>query len=430
MNPIDIKAQYENDFKKVQQHFKSNNSNLLLQNKAYDLFKIYGLPAKSNEAWRYTPLSALPATLDPFIEETELNEEIKQIVLNTSISASSQLVFIDGKINLALTQLPDGITLDPVDDSILEEYSDLFKRNIGLSFTGSLAMGLTQKFYHLDITQNAQVTTALSIVDIATEKSKHKTVPSRILVTGSKDSQAKISHFFCSQSNDLQYFRLPYITIHLEENAQIDYLKIQNESLTATHWGVLEVSVKENASFSSFVFQSGAKVSRQEIFADINGVNANINIDGLYILNGEQISDNYSIISHNQKHTYAGQLYKGILSEKARSAFTGKIVIQRDCLGSNSSQLNKNLLLSRHAKVNTSPQLEVYADDVKCNHGATVGQMDPEQIFYLQTRGMNLDAAKVLLCQGFAYDLIEKIKDKKLSTVLHKAINDKLVKII
>jgi Fe-S cluster assembly protein SufD len=200
----------------------------------------------------------------------------------------------------------------------------------------------------------------------------------------------------------------------------LDHTKIERESRKAFHIGALQVRQGKNSSFFSHVVLTGGALVRNEIGSVFGGEGGDCTLDGLYVAGGDQHVDNRTRIDHAQPHCSSRELYKGILGGAARGVFNGKIIVHKDAAKTDARQTNNNLLLSKEASVDTKPQLEIYNNDVKCNHGSTIGQIDPQALFYLRSRGLEEADAQRLLTFAFASEVIGRVKVERLRLQLEE----------
>jgi Fe-S cluster assembly protein SufD len=206
----------------------------------------------------------------------------------------------------------------------------------------------------------------------------------------------------------------------------LTHYRVQKESSDAFHYGVTEVSVGREATYNSTNINLGGKLSRHDIELKFTAEGGEAWVDGLYMLNGTQHADTHSIIDHQVPNCTSHQNYKGVLSDRSRAVFNGKVFVRENAYGTDAQQQNKNLLLSNEARVDTKPQLEIFNDDVKCSHGATVGQLEEEELFYLLTRGLPETLARNLLTYGFAEEIINKIGVEKIKSELDISVLHRL----
>jgi len=214
--------------------------------------------------------------------------------------------------------------------------------------------------------------------------------------------------------------------IIVEENASLIHYRVQKESSDAVHIGLTEVVVNANSRYNGTNINIGAALSRHDIDLKFLAEGGEAWVDGLYMLNGSQHSDTHSVIDHTVPNCTSHQNYKGVLNDKSRGVFNGKVFVRENAHGTDAQQSNKNLLLSDHARVDTKPQLEIFNDDVKCSHGATVGQLEEEELFYLLTRGLPETLARNLLTYGFAEEIISKIAIESIKSELDQAVLNRL----
>ncbi|MDZ7714925.1 MAG: Fe-S cluster assembly protein SufD [Balneolaceae bacterium] len=206
-----------------------------------------------------------------------------------------------------------------------------------------------------------------------------------------------------------KYFNLPVVEINLEREAYVKHTKIQRDSKKAIHIARVGAHVKQHANYESYTITLGAKLSRNEPRITQLEEEVEFTVDGLVLIDGDQVSDTHSVMDHRFSHCESHQLHKCVINGNAHSVFNGKIFVRKDAQKIDSFQENRNLLLSRKGLVNTKPQLEIFADDVVCTHGATVGQLEEDEVFYLKSRGLNEQQARELLTYAFALETIENI---------------------
>ncbi len=221
------------------------------------------------------------------------------------------------------------------------------------------------------------------------------------------------------------YFTNAVTEIVVADSAVVDHYKVQRESRQAFHVATLQVQVGRSANFSSHSIALGGALARNDVNAVLSeGSHATIN--GLYVVNGSQHVDNHTSIDHAKPHATSHELYKGILDDHANAVFNGRIIVRVDAQKTDSKQTNKNLVLSDNAVINTKPELQIHADDVRCTHGATIGQLDAESLFYLQSRGIGKKEARALLTHAFAQDVIDRVKVESVRKELEDLLQEKL----
>jgi Fe-S cluster assembly protein SufD len=247
----------------------------------------------------------------------------------------------------------------------------------------------------------------------------------RVLIVCEENSSATVIESYVSVGRG-EYFNDAVNEIIVGPGAALRHYKLQREGADAFHIATTQVELGAQSSFDTTAITLGAQLSRDSIGVRMDQEGAECWVDGLYMIDDGQHTDTHSMIDHRQPHCTSHQLYKGILDGKSRAVFNGKVFVRPGAQQTDAMQTNKNMLLSNEARVDTKPQLEIFADDVKCAHGAAIGQLDEEELFYLQTRGMHRDVARNLLTYGFAEEVIEKIKVDSLRARLDGEILNRL----
>jgi Fe-S cluster assembly protein SufD len=422
---------HQSYFKTVEEWM--NNSTTLfnenMQRKALSNFVDAGIPTTKWEDWKYTNISK---ALLPELKRTTNKSFDKATISKNLFAKDYRVIFVNGLLSIEDSLLPNGINIEVLDSSKLNEEDikclDLSIRKTKESFS-SLNFSCALELIKITIDKDIIVEGPITLLHITNEHAKDGLVSPKIIIKASKFSKATfVEHFVTQEDDSLNYTMNHHCTCIVEDNAKLRHIKVQNESHEALHIGKVHAEVARDGDFHSFSFSVGAKLSRNNIEVNLNGENATTHVDGLYTLRGDQHNDNFSAINHLKPHTYSGQLYKGILDQNSRGVFTGKIVVHRDAQKVDSTQLNKNLLLSKKAHVDTRPQLQVYADDVKCAHGATVGQISEEEVFYLESRGIQKTRAQKILCHAFAGECLDKIEDQSTRLKLGQLLFDKFEK--
>ena len=381
-------------------------------------FLVQGFPDKTKESWKFTnpqkkmlkeihsPKKTSHQTkLNPFI----LHPQNVIAIVNGSYSKELSQTLPGVSIHIYSTKSRD---LPPSCLELLEgQHQDPFD---------SLNGGLTKEILFLNIDESYHSDIPLTILHLNT--ADEVTLCPRLIVNALRSSTGHLVEHFAS-STQKEYQTYAITNIRLQESAKLNYTKIQNQNTLSFHYGKVEISLDQKASLSSLILSLGAALSRNNIHVYLNGIHAHSQVDGLFFPCHNGHCDNYSEIHHNIPYTYSDQLFKGILQEDCQGIFTGKIFIHKDAQKVESSQLSRNLLLSRKAQIITRPQLEIYADDVQCNHGATTGEINPEEIFYLKTRGIPEEMAKEMLIEAFMLDVVEKQNSPPLKKFLQPILD-------
>ena len=251
--------------------------------------------------------------------------------------------------------------------------------------------------------------------------------PKRNLVITGKNSQVRFVEHFASLRSGV-YFTNSVTEIEVGRNAVVGAVKVQTENLESYHVATTVASVEADGNYESHAISDGARIYRHNVNVTLNGEGGNTSLEGLYLTLGDQLSDTHSMIDHAAPHCTSGEHYKGILDGRSRAVFNGKILVRKGAQKTNSYQENRNIILSNEAKVDTKPQLEIFADDVKCSHGATVGQLSEESMFYLRSRGIGEEQAKLLLIYAFANDVLKGIRQDEVRSHLENVLSTRFLK--
>jgi Fe-S cluster assembly protein SufD len=411
-----------------------------LRRNAFTRFEELGFPATHQEEWKYTNVAPIakgkfePASEGlegvPTLDAAQLQE------FSYEEAQRSQLVFVNGFYRSELSSveaLPEGVVATDIAGALKEEkYVDVLREQLARSadytenaFT-ALNTSLLSSGAFLLIPKGVQVESPIHLLFISDAGQAQNLSSPRLLVVGKRGSSATVIESYVSARESEVYFTNAVVEIVLADGARLNHYKVQRESTAAFHVATTQASLGRNSSFNSTTITLGARLSRHNINVSLDEEGAECWVDGLYIVTTGQHTDTHSLIDHRQPHCTSHQLYKGILDGKSRAVFNGKVFVRQGAQQTDAMQTNKNLLLSDEARVDTKPQLEIFADDVKCAHGATVGQLEEEELFYLASRGMHRDLARNLLTYGFAEEVIDKIKVESIKAQLDKAVLNRL----
>lgn len=399
-----------------------------LRNNAWARFAEIGIPTTRHEEWKYFNLRPLSsAVLKPSAAVSASGLDALKDYLD---EGDVNIVFVNGVFSQefsTVSRLPKGLIVERLSGSTQEEIRGMFSRttvNDPEPFV-SLNTALHRDGVYLRVEDKALLSTVVHIVHAVSVTVKDSAVFPRTVIAIGRSAQVSILESFISL-NDESYVNNPVTDIHLGENSVLNYYKSQSDSPKALHIGAVRVTQDANSQLEAFSLAVGAHMARNNISVASNGEGTDSILDGLYVLGGSQEVDNHTLIDHRQPNCTSHQLYKGILNDQSHAVFNGKIFVQPAAQKTNSYQLNKHLLLGKDCRVDTKPQLEIFADDVKCTHGATIGQLNDDEVFYLQTRCISKEDAVKMLSRGFVDDLLDKLRDqnvrRKLSRLLAKKI--------
>lgn len=384
--------------------------------KALEKFKQLGFPTKKNDDWKYTNL--LPLFSPTFAIGLKKENLSKDFLENLNLENSLKAIFVNG-------QLDEELSSNELSFVPQENLKDNLISDDALEY---LNYAYFEKAYSIEFSDKTVIKNPIEFIHVTTENAFGSILSPRIKVKVGNNSELTFLETHLHQGPDSQKKILTNGLTEFEigNNSNVEHVQSQLQGPSAIHFHKLKASVQRDSSFSSFSFYLGAKTSRNNIHVDLNEQGAKAEVHGLFALTGEQHSDSFTIINHHSAHTESSQLFKGIMDEKSHGIFTGKIFVEKDSQQINSNQLSKNLLLSKKAQIHTRPILEIYADDVKCAHGATIGQLSEDEVFYLQSRGLPKATAQKLLCKAFGVEALDKIKSNSVKNHLMDILIKKL----
>lgn len=400
-----------------------------LGQKAISRFEEIGFPSSKEEDWRFTNISPV---LKPAFRFT-LEQAAHDLTVPFRIpQPCSELVFCNGVYSPALSfpnHLPGGSMLTNLADAVLL-HPDLIEPYLGrLIFAQDGFSALNTAFLHdgafVYIPDGTMLDHPLHFIFVSTETVDPAMHHPRNLLVFGKNVNATVIETYLSDSTDA-YFTNAATEVFLGDGANVRHYKMQKESEKSFHISTTTVSQERNSTYASLSLTIGADLTRNNFNVVLDGQGAECVLDGLYMIHGKQHVDNQTSIDHAEPHCTSHELYKGILSGRAGAVFNGKIVVRKDAQKTNARQTNKNLLLGDGAHVNTKPQLEIRADDVKCTHGATIGQLELEPLFYLKSRGIDDHTARRLLTYGFAREVIDPVVPDRVRELFDEILMQRL----
>ena len=404
-----------------------------LREGAFERFEELGFPTTDEEDWKYTNVSAVArAEFVPAEGLTGLEREAVEPFISAEAKQSC-LVFVDGLFRRELSSLeamPEGVAAVELSEALASERAEVLWEHLGrLSGEGGDAFSaLNTAFFgggaFLHVSKGAGMSAPVQLLFISTAVAEAATFP-RVLVVAERDSRLDLIETYASTGGST-YLTNAVVEVFVGEGARVTHYKVQDEGDAAFHIASTRAEVLRSALYDLTTVTLGARLSRHNIEILLESEGAECRVDGLYIVGTGQHTDTHSLIDHRVPNCASRQNYKGILDGRSRAVFNGRVFVREDARGTDAEQSNKTLLLSREARVDTKPQLEIYNDDVKCSHGATVGQLEEEELFYLLSRGLHNDLARNLLTYGFAEEIVEKIKFESIRAQLDEAILNRL----
>jgi Fe-S cluster assembly protein SufD len=388
-----------------------------LRTEGMQAFAEMGFPTTRLEDWKYCNVAPI-AGVRFRSAALELNDRIREWVEEISFTETggTRLVFVNGHYVEELStfgELPAGTKVMNLASAVTQAETIADRLGRYASHKTHPFVALNTAFMgdgaFIEVPKGVRVEEPIEILYLSTGGEEPGVAHPHNLVIASQESQVTLVETYVGQGGGV-YFNNAVTEIVAEDNAHVDYVKLQSESEAAFHVATVLAYAGRNAAVATNSIQFGARLGREEVTTVLDGEGAEGYLYGLYVTNGQQLIDNHTTIDHAQPHCSSREFYKGILDDKSTGVFNGKILVRKDAQKTDSKQSDKNLLLSESATINTKPQLEIFADDVKCTHGATVGQIDAESIFYLRSRGIGLEEARNLLMVAFAGEIIHHVK--------------------
>jgi Fe-S cluster assembly protein SufD len=393
-----------------------------------------GLPTLQQEDWRFTNVaSIIKLPFKPVFEPTDgISADALQPLAFAELPGT-RLVFVNGHFSRALSsvnRLPADVKAGSLaaalatDAALLEQHLGRYAQNADNGFSAlNQAFFLDGGFVH--VPTGKVVEEPIQIVYVSTTTQHGATFHPRNLVIAEANSRVTILESYVSLGG-AGYFTNAVTELVAGDNARLEFVKFQDEAADAFHVAAVHGEFGGASNVNVHSFALGARLSRNNIRTRLAGENLECILNGLYLTRGEQLADHHMIVEHTQPRCASHEYFNGILDDKSRGVFHGRILVRPEAQKTDAKQTNKNLLLSDSATANTKPQLEIYADDVKCTHGATIGQLNEESIFYLRSRGIGPETARRMLIHAFAGEIIERIRYEPAREELDKLVWDRL----
>jgi Fe-S cluster assembly protein SufD len=381
-------------------------------------FETLGFPSTANEDWHFTSVAPIAEREFELLAPAKHSVTAKQLApLSFGASDWHTLVFVNGRFDAALSStaaLPDGVTLLPLARAyeelplVVEQYLGKIAAYEGQTFT-ALNTAFLDDGAVVHIAAEVEVARPIHFLFVADASAKNGAAQPHNLVVLDRFAKATVIETYAGLG-DGSYFTNAVTEAVVGDGATLTHLKLQRESAKAYHVGTFDVRQARDSHLVSFSFATGAALSRTNIYTELRGEGCGATLNGLYLGDGDQHIDHQTRIEHVEPNCYSRELYKGILDGSAHGVFNGKVYVHPAAQKTDGKQTNNTLLLSEKAQIDTKPQLEIFADDVKCTHGATVGRLDETSLFYMKSRGINARTARELLTYAFAADVLETIE--------------------
>ncbi|RPH03106.1 MAG: Fe-S cluster assembly protein SufD [bacterium TMED144] len=402
-----------------------NESIRSLRLDAFELFKKLGFPTKKDEDWRFTNFSKIQNGYFRLSRPSDLPNNFESPkLLNDN---SYPIVIINGHYQPQLSKIPNGISVFSGSDDFKSNphsyaidsnkaYSSKMKNPFYLLNTSLMNSGLC-----FEIHENIQIEKPIEIFFCTSEIDDTIMNHPRFHFRLNKNSKATIIEHYSGQTKQ-SYFINTVSNFELEENAHLTHFRFQDESFQSNHTSFSGYSLNKYSNLNCNCLSIGSELYRHNIKVDFTGSNGFARVNGLSLIDSNRHHDLNVIVNHLDNSCTSSQLFKFILSDSSTGVFNGKVIVDKDTFQTNANQTNRNLLLSSSSNMNSNPQLEIHAEDVKCSHGSTTGQIDPEALFYLRSRGISKQRAIELVVEGFAKEVFTNIKDDNIQSRVNQKI--------
>ena len=394
-------------------------------------FAELGLPTTKNEEWRFTNVSAIAGR--EFTPVLKGDHGIgKEAIESFLFRTAHRLVFINGHYSDELSSvgsMPKGVMVGNL-SAMMRKNPELVSGYLSkyASFEDDAFIALNTAFVRdgafIQIPDGVQFDDPIHLLFVSDARDGMMISPRNLMIVG-KNSQLSIVESFLSLTETV-YLTNAVTEVSLDEESVLEHDKLQNEGMGAFHISATTVHQKEKSNYTSNTLAMGGAIVRNTLKAVLDGEYSECTLNGLSLGTGSQLIDHHTVIDHAKPNCASHELYKAILDGSSHGVFNGKIFVRQDAQKTDAKQTNKTLLLSDTAVIDTKPQLEIFADDVKCTHGATVGQLDEEQVFYLRSRGIDRTSARDMLTFAFAGDVVSRVHNEALRNQLESLVHQKL----
>ncbi len=407
----------------------------LIREAAMGQFQARGFPTTRQENWKYTDVKPIARSAFGIAEAKPATGYEKQLEhARLSGLDSHELVFINGRFSVEHSRsqdLPQGVVLEDMSSAVNNHSMlvDSVMSNTTLNDQSNPFNILNTAFIHdgvlIHVPDDCSIDKPINLIYLSgysdNEFSAH---PRNLIFLGSGARLTVIENYVGAK--DRQYFINTVTDAVLSSNAALTHYKLQQESVESYHIGNFNIYQHRDSQVNSHSISLGGALVRNDIKVQLDAEGAGVLLNGLYMANGKQHIDNHTLINHLQQHTTSEEHYRGVLNDRGRGVFNGKVVVHKDAQKTDAAQSNANLLLSDQAEIDTKPELEIYADDVKCSHGSTVGQLDKDMMFYLRSRAIDEATAKSILTYAFAEEVIKRIEIEQIRHYLEYQVIGRL----
>jgi Fe-S cluster assembly protein SufD len=402
--------------------------------RALDHLSRDGLPRPRDENWKYTPIRPVENRGLELVREAPGRLDADKVAeFGYPGLACHRQVFENGRHVSGLSggeALPEGMICLPLAQAIAEQgdaVAPFLERDFAGSEQGFAAMNaaFAEDGLYVHVPEGVEVEVPLMLLFAATDAGTAQMTHPRVILHLARGSRLKLIENFSGEAGHRNLTNM-LSQVRIDEGAELRHLRVQNEASKGLLVNRTDVSVAGSGKYTGFAIDFGGRLVRHDLNVSLDAAGADCALNGLYVLGGRQHVDNHTRVDHRVPNTHSEEIYKGVLDGHSRGVFNGKVVVAEGADGTDASQSNANLLLSRDAEIDTKPELEIYADDVKCAHGSTVGQLDRDALFYLRTRGLEMEDARGLLTYAFCREVIDRLQLEPVRDRLKEDLLDHL----
>lgn len=424
---------FKDQFAQLQAEDKDSKLSAVRE-QAFDAFNKFGIPTVRHEEWKYTRIGTLFAKDYKSQVSAKVNFSAKDVDAYRlpGHEEANELVFVNGQFADSLSTIRSkDLTVMHLADAAKNEYSEIVSKHFGHSSDylkdgiNALNTAFVKDGIFIHVKRSKIVDAPVYIYNITDAAAENILAQPRSLIYLSENAQLQIIETFATRGSE-DSFTNQIMEVIVEKDARFEYCKIQNDSANASQVSTTHIRQTGTSYVNAIIVSLNGEIVRNNTNVVMEAPHCEAHLYGLYFQKGNSHIDNHTIVDNVQPHCFSNELYKGMMDENSTGVFNGKIFVRQPAQKTNAFQSNKNILLSNNASVNTKPQLEIFADDVKCSHGCTIGQLDEEGLFYLQSRGIPEKTAKSMLLVGFASDILDKINLPHIRTYVDHLVAERL----
>lgn len=392
---------------------------------AFSKYSTIGFPTVKDEEWRYTNPLPIKEAGFRIVKSSDASKDLSSFKDLETPNLDSHKIFIVDGTPVIESQLvdPGGLSVYSISGS--KDFSELGTIASSEEQFVAINTSFLQDGVVITVAKNTKLDRPLELIWVTTDKAAEALLCPRVFVKVETGAHCQIVERFISKSKS-RYFNNSVFECAVGENAFFDHYRVQEEALQAYHVSTISIKAASNARVRTHTFSFGAKLVRNNVAIVMEGSGCDVTMNGLSALTGAQHVDNNTLLDHAKPHCQSHELYKGIYGDSSQGVFSGSIIVRPDAQKTSAIQSNRSLLLTPQAQINTKPQLKIWADDVKCTHGATIGQLDDDALFYIRSRGTSEADARVMLIHAFASEVISEVAIAPLRANLAALLLEKL----